>query len=104
MAGNLEAFVRGVRDVDVGGKKYDATGDNMIVADLLTDIEKEGPRTTLLSFAGVCALVLLFFRSLRTSASWPAFATAASRTRHPRSCARGSSRASGWSVTYRASY
>src|SRR5205814_8841842 len=68
IAGNLEAFVRGVRDVEVGGKRYDATGENVIVADLLADIEKEGPRTTLLSFAGVFALVFVFFRSFRTSA------------------------------------
>jgi predicted RND superfamily exporter protein len=67
IAENLEAFVRGVRDVKVDGKTYDATGENVIFADLLTDIEKEGPRTTLLSFAGVCILVFLFFRHLRTS-------------------------------------
>ena len=66
-AGNLEAFVAGVRNVPVNGKSYDATGENVIFADLLTDIDKEGPRTTLLSFAGVCILVFVFFRNLRTS-------------------------------------
>ena len=60
---NLEAFVRGVRDVPVDGKRVDATGENVIFADLLT----EGPRTTLLSFTGVFLLVILFFRHVRTS-------------------------------------
>jgi predicted RND superfamily exporter protein len=67
LAQNLQDFVRGVRDVDIGGKKYDATGENVIFADLLTNIEHEGPRTTFLSFAGVCVLVIVFFRRLRTS-------------------------------------
>jgi len=68
MAENLESFVRGVRNVVIDGKSYEATGENVIVADLLADIEKEGPLTTLLSFAGVFALVFIFFRNLRTSA------------------------------------
>jgi predicted RND superfamily exporter protein len=67
LAQNLQDFVRGVRDVKIGGKTYDATGENVIFADLLTNIEHEGPRTTLLSFAGVCLLVVVFFRRLRTS-------------------------------------
>jgi predicted RND superfamily exporter protein len=67
LAQNLEAFVRGVRNVPVDGKRVDATGENVIFADLLTDIDKEGPRTTLLSFAGVFLLVILFFRHVRTS-------------------------------------
>jgi predicted RND superfamily exporter protein len=64
---NLEAFVRGVRNVPVDGKRVDATGENVIFADLLTDIDTEGPRTTLLSFTGVFLLVILFFRHVRTS-------------------------------------
>jgi len=64
---NLEAFVQGVRNVPVEGKQVDATGENVIFADLLTDIDKEGPRTTLLSFLGVCILVILYFRNVRTS-------------------------------------
>ncbi|HYV66447.1 MAG TPA: MMPL family transporter, partial [Myxococcales bacterium] len=67
LAPNLEAFVRGVRNVPVDAKRVDATGENVIFADLLTDIDKEGPRTTLLSFAGVFLLVILFFRNVRTS-------------------------------------
>jgi len=67
LAPNLAAFVRGVRDVPVDGKRVDATGENVIFADLLTDIDKEGPRTTLLSFAGVFLLVIVFFRHVRTS-------------------------------------
>ena len=68
LAQNLQDFVRGVREVPVGNKTYDATGENVIFADLLTNIEHEGPRTTLLSFAGVCVLVAIFFRRFRTSA------------------------------------
>jgi len=64
---NLEAFVQGVRNVPVNGKMVDATGENVIFADLLTDIEAEGPKTTLFSFLGVCILVFLFFRHVRTS-------------------------------------
>jgi uncharacterized protein len=67
LAPNLEAFVRGVRNGPVDGRQVDATGENVIFADLLTDIDKEGPRTTLLSFAGVFLLVIVFFRNVRTS-------------------------------------
>jgi len=67
IAENLQAFVKAVRTVQVGGDTYDATGDNVIFADLLKDIEVEGPRTTFLSLAGVLILVFIFFRNLRTS-------------------------------------
>jgi uncharacterized protein len=67
IAKNLQDFVKAVRDVPVNGKTYDATGDKVIFADLLKDIEVEGPRTTFLSLAGVLLLVFLFFRNLRTS-------------------------------------
>jgi predicted exporter len=66
-AENLQDFVKAVRGVPVGNKVYDATGDKVIFADLLQDIEKEGPRTTFLSLAGVMILVIAFFRSLRNS-------------------------------------
>jgi uncharacterized protein len=66
-AENLQAFVKAVRGVKVADKVYDATGDKVIFADLLQNIETEGPRTTLLSFAGVLLLVFVFFRNLRTS-------------------------------------
>ena len=65
---NLQQFVAVARGVPVRGRTFDATGENAILADLLTNIETEGPRTTLLSFLGVCVLVLVFFRDLRTSA------------------------------------
>src|SRR5207237_6806463 len=65
---NLEDFVTAVRTIPVDGKLVDATGSNVIFADLLKNIEREGPRTTFISFFGVCLLVLLFFRNLRTSA------------------------------------
>jgi hypothetical protein len=68
LAQNLAAFVRGVRGVEVDGKTWDATGENVIFADLLANIDREGPRTTFLSFAGVCLLVFLFFRRVRTAA------------------------------------
>jgi len=67
IAENLQAFVAAVRNVEVGGKTVDATGDKVIFADLLKDIEVEGPRTTFLSLAGVMLLVFIFFRNLRTS-------------------------------------
>lgn len=67
LAQNLEAFVKAVRGVVVSGKPNDATGANVIFSDLLQDIEKEGPRTTFLSFFGVCLLVFLYFRKVRTS-------------------------------------
>jgi predicted exporter len=67
IAENLQAFVRAVRNVELDGVNYDATGDNVIFADLLKDIEVEGPRTTFLSLAGVMLLVFIFFRNLRTS-------------------------------------
>ena len=62
LAPNLEAFAAGVRGVPVAGRKVDATGENVVFADLLHDIEQEGPRTTVISFAGICAVILLFLR------------------------------------------
>ena len=67
IAENLQNFVTAARNIDINGKLYDATGDKVIFADLLKDIEVEGPRTTFLSFAGVLLLVFIFFRNLRTS-------------------------------------
>ncbi|HEY2031417.1 MAG TPA: MMPL family transporter [Myxococcales bacterium] len=67
LAQNLEDFVKGVRNVPVDGKKFDAIGENVIFADLLQNIDREGPRTTFLSFAGVLLLVFVFFRNVRTS-------------------------------------
>ena len=67
IAENLRNFVKGVRDVPVAGKTWDATGENVIFADLLDNIDREGPRTTFLSFAGVFVLVFIFFRRIRTS-------------------------------------
>src|SRR5262249_21945221 len=64
---NLLAFVQAVRNVPVGGTLYEAAGENVVFADLLQNIEREGPITTLLSLSGVFILVLLFFRSARAS-------------------------------------
>ena len=60
---NLQEFVAGVTKVPVGEERFDAAGETIVIADLLANIEREGPTTTLLSFLGVCALILLFFRS-----------------------------------------
>src|SRR5216683_3336918 len=65
LAPNLEAFTQAVRGVPVGGRTYDAAGADVVLADLLRDIETEGPRTTLFSLLGVCALVVLAFRTAR---------------------------------------
>lgn len=71
LAPNLALFVAAVRGVPVEGRLYDASGENVVFADLLANIDREGPRTTALSLLGVCALVLLFFarggRGLRMS-------------------------------------
>lgn len=66
-APRLEAFVDGVRNVSVGNRTVDATGENVIFADLLENIEREGPLTTLLSLLGVCTLVALLLRNVRAS-------------------------------------
>jgi uncharacterized protein len=63
----LIAFVDGVRSVPAFGERYDATGENVVFADLLQDIVREGPLTTLGSLIGVCALVLIFFRRVAPS-------------------------------------
>ncbi len=65
LAPNLEAFTQAVRGVPVAGKTYDAAGADIVLADLLRDIETEGPRTTLFSLFGVCALVVVAFRTAR---------------------------------------
>jgi predicted RND superfamily exporter protein len=62
---NLEAFVDAVRNVPVQGKLYEAAGEDVVVADLLRDVEREGPRMTFFSLAGVCILAALFLRSAR---------------------------------------
>ena len=66
---NLKAFVAAVRHVPVHDHFVDGTGANVVLSDLLDDIDKEGPLTTLYSFLGVCLLVLIYFRNLRTSAA-----------------------------------
>jgi uncharacterized protein len=65
---NLREFAAGVRGVPVEGKLYDATGETVIFADLLANVQREGPATTALSFLGVCLLVLFFLRHLGSSA------------------------------------
>jgi predicted RND superfamily exporter protein len=67
-APRLEAFVEGVRNIPVAGRPVDATGENVIFSDLLQNIEREGPLTTVLSLLGVCVLVALLLRSARASA------------------------------------
>jgi uncharacterized protein len=67
LAPNLEAFTQAVRNVPVSGRTYDAAGSDIVAADLLRDVETEGPRTTLLSLLGVCAVVVVVFRAARES-------------------------------------
>ena len=64
---NLVAFVQAVRNIQVKGKTYEGAGENVVFADLLVNIEREGPLTTLLSLLGVCILVVVLFRSARAS-------------------------------------
>jgi predicted RND superfamily exporter protein len=59
--------------VRIEGQDYDASGENVIFADLLANIEREGPLTTVISLLGVCILVGLFFR--RASSSMLVIAT-----------------------------
>ena len=65
---NLREFAAAVRDVPVEGGRYDAAGVDIVAADLLEDVERQGWRVTALSFACVCVLVVLFFRTPRRSA------------------------------------
>jgi uncharacterized protein len=66
-APRLKAFVDGVRNVPVGTRTVDATGENVIFSDLLQNIDREGPLTTVCSLLGVCLLVALFLRNARTT-------------------------------------
>jgi uncharacterized protein len=65
LAPNLAAFAALVRGVPVRGVSYDAVGENLIFADLLSNVQREGPATTILSFLAVCLLVAAFFRRWR---------------------------------------
>ncbi len=65
---NLREYADAVRGVPVEGGLYDAAGADIVVADLLEDIERQGPRVTLLSFVCVCALVVVFFKDWGRSA------------------------------------
>lgn len=42
---------------------FDAAGADLVLNDLLADIERQGPKVTLLSFVLVCVLVVAFFRT-----------------------------------------
>ena len=61
----LITFAGAVRGVEIDGQRYNGTGESVILADLLDDIDREGPKTTALSFAGVCLLVMAFFSQWR---------------------------------------
>ena len=65
---NLREYAAGVRGVPVAGGHHDAAGSDIVVADLLEDIERQGPKVTLLSFACVCVLIVVFFRTRARSA------------------------------------
>jgi predicted RND superfamily exporter protein len=68
IARNMFAFASIVRNVPVAGRTWDAAGENLIFADLVADLQQEGPATTAISFGSVCLLVLLFFRRWTVSA------------------------------------
>ncbi|OFX23932.1 MAG: hypothetical protein A2V77_09040 [Anaeromyxobacter sp. RBG_16_69_14] len=68
LGANLREYAAAVRNVPVEGGRYDAAGADIVVADLLEDIERQGPRVTLLSFVCVCALVVVFFKNWGRSA------------------------------------
>ena len=72
----LREFAAAVRDVPVEGRRYDGAGVDIVAADLLADIERQGTRVTALSFACVCALVVVFFRTFQRSALLIASTTA----------------------------
>ncbi|HET9595576.1 MAG TPA: MMPL family transporter [Anaeromyxobacteraceae bacterium] len=65
---NLREYAAGVRGVPAAGARYDAAGADIVIADLLEDIEGQGPKVTVLSFACVCILVVVFFRTRARSA------------------------------------
>jgi predicted RND superfamily exporter protein len=65
---NLREFADAVRNVPVGGRRYDAAGADIVAADLLADVERQGTRVTALSYVAVCMLVVLFLRGARPSA------------------------------------
>ena len=54
--------------VTASGKEYHAGSSNLIVADMLSMIEKEGPLAVVLAMGVVFFIVLLDFRSLRAAA------------------------------------
>jgi uncharacterized protein len=62
LAPNLSAFAAALRGVPVEGGRYDAAGADIVVADLLDDMEHQGPRVTAVSFVCVALLVVAFFR------------------------------------------
>jgi predicted exporter len=65
LAASMFAFADLVRNVPVEGRTWDAVGENLIFADLLANVQREGPLTTIVSFLGVCVLVALFYRRWR---------------------------------------
>jgi len=78
VAPNMRAYANVIRGVpvtytdratgQVRTETFDAAGADLVLNDLLADIERQGPRVTLLSFICVCLLILFFFRTWKRSA------------------------------------
>ncbi len=63
---NLIRFANIIRENTLPtGEKLTGAGDSVIFADLLQAIINDGPWATLLSFVGVCGVVVLLFREVR---------------------------------------
>ncbi len=63
---NLFRFTDTIREVKLeNGKVVTSSGDAIVFADLLRLIEKDGPKTTLISLIGVLLFVLILIRSVK---------------------------------------
>jgi len=65
---SVAAFAAELRSIPLPRPDFPMTSSTLVFADVLDAIEKDGPRATLLSFAGVVGLVLLAFGLGRRSA------------------------------------
>jgi Predicted exporters of the RND superfamily len=67
-ATNLKRFTNDIRRIQLdNGKIISSSGDSVIFDDLLDLLKRDSPVTTVASFLGVFALVLIVFGSLRSS-------------------------------------
>ena len=66
-ARNLLAFTKGLTDVPLLGttKTFTAAGDSFVLADLLRNIEDEGPKVALIAFIGTVLIAMFLSGGLR---------------------------------------